>query len=390
MPHLVIPDFQPVPFPAPLWLLKTLLVLGFYLHAIPMNVAWGGALIAGLYLLFGKGRPENYATRIGHSLALGLPFFVSLAITQGIVPLLFLQLVYGPLYYTSSILMGTPWILLLVLLLTGYYGLYLYKLKSKKLGGFGAWLLIGVSLLFALIGFLFSNNMTLMLHPETWPAVVSSAGIGRGVGTFLNTADPTLLSRYLHIMLAAIAVAGLAVGGYGLYWHKRDPVYSSWLISQGSAWYVVITLIQVAVGGLFLMSLPRPVMQQFMGHETWGTLAFMGSMVLSLLSLLTLGMAMKSGKSGPFKIGMVFALLVIFLMALMRHQLREYTVGAFFHPELVPIKPQWDLIGIFGGSAVGLIVYMSWLLKVVCQGFSGGSIAQPGASVPTPLQEVQR
>jgi hypothetical protein len=390
MPHLVIPDFQPVPFPAPLWVLKTLLVVGFYLHAIPMNVALGGALIAGLYLLFGKGRPDNYANRIGHSLALGLPFFVSLAITQGIVPLLFLQLVYGPLYYTSSILMGTPWILLLVLLLTGYYGLYLYKLKSKNLGGFGAWLLIGVAILFALIGFLFSNNMTLMLHPETWPAVVNSAGIGRGVGTFLNTADPTLLSRYLHIMLAAVAVAGLAVGGYGLYWRKRDEAYGSWLISQGSSWYVVITLIQVAIGGWFLMTLPRPIMQQFMGHDQTGTMTFMASMVLSLLSLFALGAAMKSGKSGPFKIGMVFALIVVFLMALMRHQLREYTVGAFFHPEVVPIKPQWDLIGIFGASAIGLVVYMSWLLKVVCNGFQTPK-TQLDASIPTPLHhEVQR
>lgn len=390
MPHLVIPDFQPVPFPAPLWVLKSLLVVGFYLHAIPMNVALGGALIAGLYLLFGKGKPDNYANRIGHSLALGLPFFVSLAITQGIVPLLFLQLVYGPLYYTSSILMGTPWILLLVLLLTGYYGLYLYKLKSKNLGGFGGWLLIGISLLFALIGFLFSNNMTLMLHPETWPAVVNSAGIGRGVGTFLNTADPTLLSRYLHIMLAAVAVAGLAVGGYGLYWRKRDEAYGSWLISQGSSWYVVITLIQVAIGGWFLMTLPRPIMQQFMGHDQWGTIAFMGSMVLSLLSLFALGAAMKSGKSGPFKVGMFFALVVVFLMALMRHQLREYTVGAFFHPEVVPIKPQWDLISVFGASAIGLVVYMGWLLKVVCKGFQTSN-TQIDASIPTPLHhEVQR
>jgi hypothetical protein len=369
MPHLVIPDFQPVPFPAPLWLLKTLLVAGFYLHVLPMNVALGGALASGLYLLAGKGRPGHYAARIGHGLALGLPIFVSLAITQGIVPLLFLQLVYGPLYYTSSILMGTPWILLLLLLLTGYYGLYLYKLRHVQLGCWAAWLLIGVALLFGGVGFLFSNNMTLMLHPETWPAVVNGPSIGHGVGTFLNITDPTLLPRYLHFMLAALAVTGLAIGCYGLYWRKRDAAYGAWLIRQGSAWFFGITLLQIGIGGWFLMSLPKPVLFQFMGRETWGTASFMASLILSLLSLLATGVAQRSGKAGPFTFGMVCGLLVVLLMSVMRHLLREYSVGGFFHPEAVPVQPQWDLLIIFTVSAIGLTLYLGWLVSVVWKAF---------------------
>lgn len=386
MPHLIIPDFQPVPFPAPLWLLKTLLVVGFYLHALPMNVALGGALASGLYLLAGKGRPGHYAARLGHALALSLPVFVSLAITQGIVPLLFLQLVYGPLYYTSSILMGTPWILLLVLLLAGYYGLYLYKLRHVQLDAWAAWLLIGVSLLFGGVGFLFSNNMTLMLHPETWPAVVNNAGVGHGVGAFLNVTDPTLPSRYLHFMLAALAVTGLAVGCYGLYWRKRDEAYGAWLIRQGAAWFFGITLIQVGVGGWFLMSLPKSILFQFMGRETWGSASFFGSMLLSLLSLLAMGAAQRSGKATPFKIGLVSGLLVVLLMSVMRHLLREYSVGGFFHPETVPVHPQWGLLSIFIVSALGLIVYLGWLITVAWKAFHPHP--GPDASADGPIQKT--
>jgi hypothetical protein len=39
---LSVGAYQPIPFPAPVALLKSLLVLGFFLHAIPMNVRWFG------------------------------------------------------------------------------------------------------------------------------------------------------------------------------------------------------------------------------------------------------------------------------------------------------------------------------------------------------------
>jgi hypothetical protein len=108
-----MPDFQPIPLPAPVWLLKIILVVGFYLHAIPMNVALTGGFIAALFILYARRRQHEYARRIGYALAFSLPFFVSVAITQGIVPLLFIQLVYGPLFYTSSILMALPWMMMI-------------------------------------------------------------------------------------------------------------------------------------------------------------------------------------------------------------------------------------------------------------------------------------
>ena len=119
---LSIPDYQDIPLPAPLWLLKVLLVVTFVLHIVPMNVSLGGSLLSGLLLVGSGGDKQTFAGRFGHALAVGLPVFVSFALTFGVAPLLFLQLIYGPMYYTSSILMAVPWLMILFLIMGGYYG----------------------------------------------------------------------------------------------------------------------------------------------------------------------------------------------------------------------------------------------------------------------------
>jgi hypothetical protein len=365
---LIIPDFQSVPFPAPLWLLKTLLVAGFITHVIPMNVALGGSFWAGISLLRGNGNPTSNHTRMGHDLAMALPFFVSLAITQGIVPLLFLQLIYGPLYYTSSIMMGTPWILLLVILLTAYYALYIYKYKHPQLGKAAGWLLLTVSVLFACVAFLFTNNMTLMLQPETWQQVLP-----HGTGNFLNWKEPSVLPRYLHFVLSAIAVTGLAVGCFGLAKKSKDEAYANWLIRQGSALFLHTTLVQIGVGSWFLMILPKVVSHAYMGGDMLGSISFIASTLLSLFAMVSTGISWRTGKALPFKVGLVSGIGVVAFMSIMRHVLREMSVQNFFHPEIVPIKTQWDLLIVFIISVVGLIAYLTWLLKTMWSSYQNNS-----------------
>ena len=69
----LVPGYQPIPLPGPVWLMKPLILIGFYLHAIPMNVALVGGLVSALFLLLG--RRNEYAVRIGNALAVSLPFF---------------------------------------------------------------------------------------------------------------------------------------------------------------------------------------------------------------------------------------------------------------------------------------------------------------------------
>ena len=249
--HL-IPSYQPLPFPLPVWLMQLLLVLGFYLHALPMNVMLGGGFIAAALFLIGRKDKSSYSFRAAKALAVSLPLFISFAVTQGIVPLLFLQLLFGPAFYTSSILMAVPWLGVLGVLLFSYYVSYfvVYRVlkqehSDKTAARASFWLLL-MAAGFAVIGFIFSNNMTLMLTPDKWLAIYHA----NPQGTNLNISEGQLVPRYLHFFVASIAVAGMTLGCFGLYMFKKERQFADWLIKLGSRIFLFATLVQNPIKAL--------------------------------------------------------------------------------------------------------------------------------------------
>lgn len=375
-PLVPIPDFQPLAFPAPVWFLKTFLVVGFYLHALPMNVALTGGIIAAILMLYGQKTQHPYAGRFGNTLAKSLPYFVSVAITQGIVPLLFLQLTYGPLFYTSSILVAAPWLAIIFLLLSAYYAYYVFTYRQHTLKERGTWVLMGAGLLFLTVAFFFSNNMTLMLTPERWVELYRNSPYGLN----LNWGDPQLIPRYLHFVTAAVAVTGLTMGCYGLYWHRREQDYGTWLIRHGAGLYIVVTLLQVPIGIWFLLSLTQPVYMQFLGGDWPGTLVFLSSMGLDVVGLIAMALAWRDGNPGFFKVGLGLALAVIFLMVVIRHLVRVYFVQDVFTPDRMAVEPQYALLALFLVSFALGIAYTVWLLKLLAGAYPhrpGQPMAQP-------------
>ena len=61
-----------------------------------------------------------------------LPVMIALGINMGVPPLLFLQVVYGNLFYSSSVLMAVYWILIIPLLILAYYGTYIHIFRYGK------------------------------------------------------------------------------------------------------------------------------------------------------------------------------------------------------------------------------------------------------------------
>jgi hypothetical protein len=363
--QLIIPNFPEVPFPGPLWLLQALLLIGFFLHAIPMNVALMGGLVSGLFVLAGKGNPDAYPSRLGNALAKALPLFVSFAITMGVVPLLFLQLVYGPLFYTSSIMMAVPWAAIIPILLTGYYGYYLFTYRRRALGRLAPWVLITVSVLFLFIAFFFTNNTTLMLRPELWQPMYQNNPFGLN----LNWDDPQLWPRFLHFVVAAVAVTSLVIGSFGVYFSKREPDYGSWLIRTASNIFLGMTVLQFPIGFWFLFALPETIRDGFMGGDPTGTPIFMAAMTGDLIALGAMFMSSRNGKPLFFNIGVAATAIVIGLMIGMRHLVRVWMTEPYFRPEAHPVEPQWGPMIIFGVGGAFLIGYMIWLARVAWGAF---------------------
>ena len=70
-----------------------------------------------------------------------LPTVMAFVINLGIPPLLFAQVLYGRALYTSSVLIGTYWISVILLLMASYYGLYMSAgLAAKQPRVVCAWL----------------------------------------------------------------------------------------------------------------------------------------------------------------------------------------------------------------------------------------------------------
>lgn len=362
-PTSIIPHYQALPFPAPEWLLQTLLVLGFFLHVIHMNVVLGGGLTAGICMIIGKGDRTSYPYRIGAGLAAALPLFISFAITQGIVPLLFVQLLYGPMFYTSSILMAAPWFAIIFLLLIAYYSSYvvIYRFLKRQEGGMAAPLMLfAAGLIFLFIAYLFTANMTLMLTPEKWLQMYAQNSHGLNLPH-----DRQIMPRLLHSFIASIAVTGLTVGCFGLVQRKKDPEYGTWLIKKGSLIFLLLSVIQVPVGIWFLMSLPAHISPKFLGQDLYATIAFAASMGLALIAILCTAMSSASGSPLAFKGGLASAVGTILAMVVTRHFLRLLYTQPFIAPDKVPVSTQWDLLSVFILSALGLIIYLSWLVKTV-------------------------
>ena len=121
---------SPLGSPAPYALLVALKVLGFTLHALPMSLWYTGLALALVLHARGSEPAREWASRLSKQ----MPLVVAFGINFGVVPLLFLQVLYGRLFFTSSILMAWLWLAIVPLVILAYYGAYLLAFRGEALG----------------------------------------------------------------------------------------------------------------------------------------------------------------------------------------------------------------------------------------------------------------
>ena len=109
-------------------------MLGFTLHAVPMNLWYAGLLVA-LWLHL---RGNQHARRFAARLLQQMPVIVAVGVNLGIVPLLFVQLAYYKVFYPATILMAWFWLAIIGLLIPAYYGVYAYAWGIRN-GDRAAW-----------------------------------------------------------------------------------------------------------------------------------------------------------------------------------------------------------------------------------------------------------
>jgi hypothetical protein len=343
MPMIPTPDAIPTSW----GYFQFFLLLTFPLHLFFMNALLGSSAVA----IYAHLKGDDESRSLAYELAKVIPLLIALAVNFGVAPLLFVQVLYGHLFYASSVLMGVFWILIIPMLLVAYYATYWYDFRFAALGRAGILVLSFGYLLFLIIGFFLSNNMTLMLQPEQWGAYLENAS-----GTLLNRGDNALWPRYLHFMVGGSAVGGLFVALYGRFIARRNPTLGDRATATGLKLFLVLTLVQIAVGVWFLIALPREHMLLFMGRSGLATASFVIGLVLVLAALFA------AFKKRVYLTAAVTALLV-YCMAFMRDFLRGGYLEDVFSMQQLQVVPQYSPMIFFLATLVIGLILVAWMIR---------------------------
>lgn len=207
----------PFGFPA-----ATAFYLVFYVFTLVIHVVFMNYVLAGttwLVLSSASAKLQGADSKLTLSSVLRdwMPFAVSAAITAGVAPLLFIQILYQKPFYTANLLLFHRWMSILPVLIVGFYMLYL--LKSRR---FARWpaparflVALGTFLCFGFTAYSWTENYILSRRNELWADFYGSSSI------FFF--DSELHPRLTLWFVGAFPAMALLVSWQMWYGQRRDP-----------------------------------------------------------------------------------------------------------------------------------------------------------------------
>ena len=363
--HIVMqayPAVDPIPIPAPIWLIKLLHIVTLSLHFVAVEMLLGGLLLAVFFSTL-RGEASQVAAK---AIARRLTVVMTYVINLGVPPLLFAQVLYGRALYTSSVLIGAYWISVIFLLTLTYWLLYRFsgRLQAGRPAwwmGLLAWLLAGS------VARILSTNMTLMLRPEVWRQMYS----GSAAGIYLPGGDPTLTPRWL-MMLAA----GIFVGGLWLVYLAGRSTFTAeekkFLAAAGGKVAAIFGLVYLLCGWWASQVQPDAVKAGLATHPLYHFAAFAGyGWLLLVAAAVVLGGIAGFGKVTAGWLGWagaVVALLISIAFTVYRDAVRDLTLlSKGFDVWDRVVATNWGVVGLFLVLFVASLGVVAWLISVVAR-----------------------
>lgn len=312
-----IPHDIPLDLPAPEGLLKVLLVVFFLLHIVFVHLMLGASLFSLACQIKGLKVPDydKLANRIVQTITVNK----SLAVVLGVGPLLVINTVYTPYFYSSSALIGDAWMSVIPLVAFAFLLAYAHKYWWERLAAVKE-LHIGISVMettiFLIVPLIFMTNVTLMLYPDRWTEV-------RG---FLSAMLlPNVLQRYLHFVSASVLLSAL----FYAWWTGREGFraatdFTTLRVAEVRRFFYGFafgaTVLQILSGLLVFITLPTKGID-------WGftlTLFLGGSPVLLAIRWMWIDLNAPDAQIGKHlkHITAMFAITVV-AMGSARHMYRE-------------------------------------------------------------------
>lgn len=333
----LIPAVDAAGLPGPVWLFQFLLVFTFFLHMVFMNLTLGGTFLAAVAHSLSGGKSDDPRGVVARRLVGINGYGISLTITTGVAPLLFIQLIYQQFFYTATILIGGMWLALLLFLTVGYYAVYLYKFKGAPVRGQGGgvWLWLAAVLFLVIGGIQVAVNL-IHMQPGTWAALV-----GNPWGVLK---DPTFVPRYLHFFLAGISFSAMVVTWWAVRQHGKniEPDLNGAVARFAWKWALWAMVLQIVDGLWLTIALPKPVLLGLMR----GGGATMGLYTVGVLLAIGILVMLARSSDPASRPGLVTATLgttvaTMAVMAVTRDQLRSIYLGSFADLDQFVIRAQW-------------------------------------------------
>jgi hypothetical protein len=355
-----IPALDPTPLPAPAWLFQALLLVTFYVHILFLNVTLGGTLISAVHALVAT-RKDAPGRRLGRLMVGLLPASVSFTVTTGVAPLLFIQLLYGQVFYAATVLVGWIWLAIVPLIVVGYYSVYLYKFEVGAPGGRTVWLGVAAGC-FVIVAAIQTLVNVLQLTPPRWEAVAAAVGA--------VAHDPTVLPRYLHFVLGSLAVAGIFLAVVAMERAHRTPdPFFDWLARRGIFWALAATGLQMADGFWLLFSLPREALIALVGGKPWPTIHLAIGMGLGFLALIMLsGLRQPERQRGLVRFTAGVLLATVLAMVGLRDVVRGLYLGSLIRIRELPSHMQGDVTVLFLLVFLLGLATVAWMVWNVLRG----------------------
>lgn len=348
------------------------LVLGvvtWALHIVAVQIMMGTSVLT----LWGALSPQGHSRRLAQSMMPVSKFMLSLAVFLGVAPLLFVQVIYDPFWYTSNVL-SAWWVIGFIVILTFaallnmvFYNNNIGLAKKAKATCPGS-MLLSIALLFV-VGFIMHVLTYQMLLPEQWMDWYAPNGHIDASGQGLHAYS---LPRFLFFMMLSAPVVGAMLMGYQRYYRPRlgdDSVnmtadYLDWVARTGHRLVVLGGLASVAVGAWWMLSLPDNM--AFFAGSLW--------MWIALFSLVAFVFFATWVRANHLQSHWAYAVLgsgavVMIVIAIAKEVMRWGVIYGVFGYDALDYKINMDWYStimffatflIVGGSVMAYIILVAW------------------------------
>jgi len=363
-PTLILPAFDPIPHPGPVWLLKALLLLTLSLHLIAMNMLFGGVWTALFSRIKANKGGAPHHEKLYRQLVGFLPTLVAMTVTLGVAPLLFVQVLYGQFVYTASIAMGWFWWLVWVLVIIAYYSLYYLKFKAPNGSKAHSWIPWAAALSLLWVSFTLSNVFNLAQQPERFTASLLETTKGWNY----NLGDHSTFPRWLHIMLGAVAVAGIWIMWLGRLDWKKERDFAAHKLTLGYKLFAYPTMANIVVGFAYMMTLPRDVMMRLMGQGMLETALWLIGMGLAIWAIPLLKRGSTEPESAALPLGTILMTVTVVSMIILRDIIRSDYLKPYYNLGMPQVSLQWGPIALFFVTFVIGLGGLYWLIVTFLKG----------------------